>query len=269
MLLCLMFPALLMWLAWYVIMVRITPLASRFRRSARTVSDAGILPDAIGLVFGGQGFAEPNSKAREFMMNAYGAGSAFLALAALIFPWVGWGLSPRDDVAERRNRFAGWAVGGAMLGLTLEFLGLGEAVTRTHAFDNLTAIVFFWTMGLVSFFVLWGILERVASFSEAITVERSGGAALRLGALLPALGLLLGRSFTTLAEGTSPFLADGELPKTLCKFLGPFALFFAAVLIERRRRANAPSPGAGPKTVDWLIGLFYLGSAGLLTYLSR
>jgi hypothetical protein len=169
---------------------------------------------------------------------------------------------------RRLAEFAGWAIGGALLGLTVVFACVTEAVEPR--IKDLQALFFGMLSAFAVYFLLWGILEKLAGLSEAITVERDGGTALRLSAFLPALGLLLaGRALPSQGKGVPYLLANGQLGQHLFLLCGPFALLLVAIPIERWRRENAQSAGCGPKVGDVVIGLFYLAGAGLWTYLSR
>jgi hypothetical protein len=179
-----------------------------------------------------------------------------LALVIWVVPWLG--LSPVDDVAERRNVPAGWAIAGAALGLSLAY-GCAAAGVLEAPVPWIPAAA-----GIVSMLAvlpLWGILEKLAGYSEAITVERDAGAACRLAAVLPALGVLVGRVLPTLWAG------DGAA-RALAALGGPAVLLLTAVLVEWWRRPRAQSGGPLP-AVDVVLALFYLGGAGLWAYLAR
>src|SRR5262245_23291390 len=115
-----------------------------------------------------------------------GAGGACLFVATFAFPWLG--LSPRDDVVERRNRPAGWTVAGALLGLALAFgLAAGGAAPKAFRGPVPSGVA-----AMLALLAVWGALELVAGLSEAITVERDRGCAIRLALFLPVAGLLIG-----------------------------------------------------------------------------
>jgi hypothetical protein len=117
-------------------------------------------------------------------------------------------------------------------------------------------------VGMAILFALWAVLERQAGFAEAITVERDGGAALRLAAFLAALGFLLGLALPQLLA-----LPASWQPVQL--LAGPGVLFLAAVLLENRRGGAAVAPRFRPRVVDVLVALVYLGVAGAWVYLAR
>src|SRR5262249_23316415 len=146
------------------------------------------------------------------------------------FLWLGgistflplFGLSPREDVVERRNHPAAWAISGALVGLTLCFAG---AVGSADPAEEMLSEVPRGLLATLALLLLWAILERLASPSEAITVERDGGAAWRLAGVLIALGLLLGQAF---ADGT----ANPGPVRSVLEFAAPLALLLVATGVE-------------------------------------
>src|SRR5262249_4813254 len=177
---------LLCWALWVGRVAQVSRLASRHRdRVALYLAPPACLL-VLALCFAGRPLTA-SDPFKELVLIGYAAGAWFLALAAWAFPWLG--LSPRDDVAERRNRAAGWALLGAQAGLTLAYgaaAGAGGGAGWGFTPPGLGLL------SILVLFALWGLLEKLAGFSEAITVERDGGSACRLAALLPALGLLVG-----------------------------------------------------------------------------
>lgn len=259
--------ALLTWCFWVRSIVRVTKLASSHGdRLALYLIPFGCEFLLVGCL------SQNGSITRQWQW--YGVGSFYLSVAAVCFPFWGWGLSPRDDVAERGNRPAGWAIAGAMLALTLAFVSLAEAIVMYQASlssrpDNaLRLMLGLAVLPIIPLFIFWGILEKGTNLSEAITVERDGGAALRLGAFLLGLGLLIGRSFPVLIELSLHLTEEGRVWKQSLTLLGPFALLFVAVLVEVVRKTSSRLPGH-PQVIDFVIGLFYLGSTGLWTHLWR
>lgn len=112
------------------------------------------------------------------------------ALVSMLLRFSGLlGVDVRDDVIERRNSAAAAALAGAIIGLMLIFTG-----------SNFGAGPTIWTTigpalsGLAAWAVLWALLESTAGLSEAVTIERDLASGLRLGGLLLANGLVLGRA---------------------------------------------------------------------------
>jgi hypothetical protein len=158
----------------------------------------------------------------------WGLWAAALVAGVHWLPWLG--LSPRDDVAERRNRAAGWAVAGALAGLTL---ACGGAVVAAAVLDSPLPLV--WpVLSLIAFWGLWGVFESLTGVAEKINVDRDRGAASRLAVLLPALGLLVGPALPGLGAGDS-----GPWAPVLCGAV--VVLLVVAILRERHRRPAGPS----------------------------
>ncbi len=113
-------------------------------------------------------------------------GVAWVLVAARCLPYLGY--SVRDDVLERRNGAAAWAIAGALVALTLCFAGgnIGNG-------PGWWVVVFAAALSTVSFFGLWLVFEASARPSRAITIDRDVAAGLRLGGLLTAMGIILGR----------------------------------------------------------------------------
>lgn len=99
------------------------------------------------------------------------------------------GLSVRDDVLERRNLAATWAVAGALVGLTLCYAGanIGDG-------PGWWVVVYSASLSTAGLLALWIILDRLSGLTEAVTVERDVASGLRLGGFLVAAGLILGRA---------------------------------------------------------------------------
>ncbi len=183
----------------------------------------------------------------------FGMAHFLVGVGACAVPLVG--LSPRQDVAERRNHGAGWAIGGAILGLSLAN-GAGASMFLALRED----FTFAGILGTVLFMLSWLIVEWLSGFSEAITVERDGGAALRLAAFLPLLGVSLGLAIASWFTKQSM--------QASCLFAVVAGLVVACPLLEAGFAKNR-RPVSGPGKRDVLVALVYLGIAGLEIILLR
>jgi hypothetical protein len=282
-LICLLYLAAALWGVWYYLLVRVTPLASR-RSDRLLVYALPLVPVLIlAICAGARWLFEPRPPLDRFSVG-FGGGVLWLALIEFAFPWLG--LSARDDVAERRNRAAGWAMTGAQVGLTLCY-AIPVALVDSDRHTLVAMRCGF--LGTFALFVLWGILEWWAGLSEAITVDRDAGTALRLALFLPALGLVIGRAAITVPEAL-------ETKQLLLPHFAPLVLLLAALIVEplciafHSRLAGAagnPSPfplageggGGGERQIapvvapparrDFGIGLAYLIGAGFLLLVMR
>lgn len=114
-------------------------------------------------------------------------GGAWVALSGLLFPVLG--LSVRDDALERRNSASAIGVTGALVASTLTFAGsnIGDG-------PGWWVVIFCAMLSTGALLLLWLLMDMVGGIIEKIRVDRDIGAGWRLGSLLVAAGLILGRS---------------------------------------------------------------------------
>jgi len=149
----------------------------------------GILPLACaGLLFvilKRWAAADVRDDARYLLMYE-ALGAAWVLVATEALPYLGYSL--RDDVLERRNGAAAWAIAGALVALTLCFAGgnIGNG-------PGWWVVVFAAALSTAGFFGLWLVVELSARPSRAITTDRDLATGLRLAGLLTAVGIILGR----------------------------------------------------------------------------
>ena len=114
-------------------------------------------------------------------------GAGWLGGATLIFPFLG--ISARDDVLERGNRAASWAITGALTGASCSFAG-----ANVGNGPGVEAVLFSAVLSSALFIGLWLGMDLLTSISDAITVDRDERAGIRLGGFLLGIGLLSGWS---------------------------------------------------------------------------
>jgi hypothetical protein len=114
-------------------------------------------------------------------------GAGWLGGATLIFPFLG--ISARDDVLERGNRAASWAVTGALTGASCSFAG-----ANVGNGPGVEAVLFSAVLSSALFTGLWLGMDLLTSISDAITVDRDERAGIRFGGFLLGIGLLSGWS---------------------------------------------------------------------------
>jgi uncharacterized membrane protein YjfL (UPF0719 family) len=122
-----------------------------------------------------------------------------------LFPF--FGISAQDDVIERRNTSAFWAVNGALIGVAACFAG-----ANVGNGPGLEAVVFCATIAAMGFFLVWFVLDWAGShWADAVTIDRDYGSGVRLGSVLLATGLTFGSAVTgdweSLAVTVRHFLA--------------------------------------------------------------
>ncbi len=184
-------------------------------------------------------------------------GAAWVGVGLAWLPWLG--LSARDDVVERDNTAAGWAIAGALLGLTACFAGanIGNG-------PGWWVVLFTGGLATTAWFGSWLALELLAQPSESIGIERDVASGLRLSGLLTATGLILGRA----AAGDWHSAAETVVDFVQVGWTAP-VLFGAAVLTERWLRPSAEQPkrhwtlaGAAPAAVYLGLAAVWVASAG-------
>jgi hypothetical protein len=194
----------------------------------------------------------------------------------LIFDWV-WGAIwlvaisrfrlgiDLRDVVERGNHRASWVIAAAQLAATLCF-GLTFVLTPEDMEDGPVLLL---GMGCtIVLYAFWTILEWLTCVAEAVTVEREGGAALRLAAFLVAEGLLLGVAFGQLP----PLFSSRAVFETGASWIKPgmpVALLLLALLLERHCQRYPGPPCSPPEPRDGVIACFFLGVAGLWLFVTR
>ncbi len=176
-------------------------------------------------------------------------GAAWVGFGALWFSW--FGLSLRDDVLERGNAAAAWALAGAILGLTACFAGanIGNG-------PGWWVVLFTGGLATSTWFALWMLLERLVHPSETITIDRDPSAGVRLGALLASLGIVLARAAAGDWHSAGATVRDfvvGAWPALL--------LCLGAAVVESRLRPDAEQPHRPLLMCGLVPSAAYLGLA--------
>lgn len=164
----------------------------------------------------------------------------FLALA---------GLSLRDDVIERRNRAAGWALFGALLGLTLAFAGanVGDG-------PGWWVVVFCAGLSTAGFFLVWIVTDRLTGWADAVTIDRNTAVGIRLGGFFLGLGAILGRAVA------GDWISAGATITDFARAAWPALLLAGlAAVAERHRRPQPEALAQSPVWQGALPALLYAG----------
>jgi hypothetical protein len=181
-------------------------------------------------------------------------GTAWLAVAIQVLPVLG--ISPRDDVIERNNTSAAYAVTGALIGLALAFSGgnVGNG-------PGWWVVLFSSGLATLSLVGLWLILESSTAVSETITVDRDRSAGIRLGGFFSATGAICGRAVA--GDWVSAQATIRDFVGTVQPAL---ALLVIAIVIERAARPR-PRRRTASVSVGVLAAMFYLAVAMAHVYL--
>jgi hypothetical protein len=114
-------------------------------------------------------------------------GAVWLGVAVEALSWLG--LSIDDDVVDRRNPAAAWALAGALVSVSLSYgfanFGEGETIWTTLGPAQLA---------LVACLLLWAAHQRVSGAADAIGIDRDASAGLRFAGMAIATGLIIGRA---------------------------------------------------------------------------
>ena len=188
------------WWRWCVAIVRVNRLASQMRHRvallAIPIFCLGFFVVILRLL------ASSDVRTDTFYVGFYSlVGAGWLGSATFVFPLLG--ISARDDVIERRNASASWAISGALIGVTLCFAG-----ANTGNGPGLHAVLFCAILSTSAFFLLWLGVEMLAAPSEAVTVERDTAAGMRLGGFLVALAIILGGAVAGPWQSVSATMRD-------------------------------------------------------------
>lgn len=178
-------------------------------------------------------------------------GAAWLGVALLFLPW--FGISARDDAAERGNPAAAAALAGSILGIVLCYAGgnVGDG-------PGWWVVFFSAALSTAAFFASFWVLETVAHASEAITVDRDVAAGVRHAAFGVAQGLILGRAVAgdwRSAGATLQDFASNGWPA--------LGLLAAALVLERVLRPTAEAPRRSVVAAGVVPGMVFLAAASL------
>ncbi len=176
-------------------------------------------------------------------------GIAWLGIAVLFFPFAG--ISARDDVVERRNNAAAYAVCGALIGLMLCFAGgnIGNG-------PGWWVVVYSAALSSIALFVLWIGLQVLTRISDTVTIGRDTAAGLRLAGFLIAAGLVLARAVAGDWPGYFQTILD------FVRFGWPvLVIVLIAVLAEFVFRPTVEHPYGSPVLAGLLPGIVYIGLA--------
>ncbi|MBI5529737.1 MAG: hypothetical protein HY897_25710 [Deltaproteobacteria bacterium] len=237
-----------MWGRWYFFVFSVSPLASSHAKRLPIYAAPPLCAGITYLVL--RFFASADVRNDPVYLLFYLAmGSAWLGAAATALPLVG--LSARDDVAERGNPAAGTAIAGAMLGLTLCFVG-----------GNIGNGPGWWVVAFSSGLAtgLWAILaatvEQFGRSNETVTVERSTAAGVRAAGLYVAWGVILGRSVA------GDWHSAGQTVADFARLGWPCAPMALVAIPANRLLDRSTNPGRPRIALTGLLpGIAYLAAA--------
>lgn len=188
-----------LWFEWYGVLWRLGP----YRRERWTAPTAALAPGlaALGLWLALRQVADHEVRESAGYLVFYTTiGLVFLGFAVRLGSLLG--LS-KDNVLERGNPAALWAMLGLLAGQTAAYAG-------ANAGDGpgWWVVLFCAGLGMAALLASWAVYEALGRGAERIAVDRSVAAGISLGGLLVASGLIAGRAAAGDWEGAWPAVVD-------------------------------------------------------------
>lgn len=237
------------WVRWMHLSLAVSDFVSS--RASRTPLVAAPVVSAIALLLVLIFFASHDVRDSVLYIGFYLLlGAMWVGLCTLLFPL--FGLRPPLDVAQRRNRAAGVAGLGAVLGLTLAFAGanIGDG-------PGWWVVLFSSALSTFGFFAVWMLADAIAGTTDAVTIDRDRGAGIRLACFLIAVGAIQGRAVA--GNWASPGATSADWIDLGWPVLG-LALF--EMVVGRMHMSMSRRESPSPILVGALPGLLYLCGAG-------
>ena len=142
-----------------------------------------------------------------------------------------FGISIRDDVAERRNRSAGAAAAGLTIAATCCVAGanIGDG-------PGFEAVLFCAVLATAYLLVLWLVIAQASGLADVITIERELGTGIRAGGWLAGTGVVIG------ACAAGDWISAAATLRDFIRCAWPLAVFACAfALFERSLSRRAPA----------------------------
>lgn len=165
------------------------------------------------------------------------------------------GLSVRDDVLERGNDAAAWAISGALVGGMCCFAGgnVGNG-------PGWWVVLFSAGLSTAALLFLWWVLHAASTVADKVTIDRDVAAGLRSAGFLVGTGMILGRAVA------GDWVSAGATTVDFARMAWPAAILTAACITIERSFRPEPNPAPGAVVVSgWLPACLYIlaGIAGM------
>jgi hypothetical protein len=196
------------------------------------------------------GWAAPDVRgAPDYLVMYLVLGLAWMRVGGSLFAYAG--VSVRDDVVERHNPSALAAVSGAFAGVTFCYAGgnIGSG-------PGWYVVLFSAALATAGLGAIWLLLDQLAGASDGVTIERDAATGLRLGGLLAASGVVLGRAVSGDWHSAGETLQDFALVGWPVLPLATLAL-----LMEWKVKPTVERPRPSPVLSGVLPAVLYLGLA--------
>lgn len=175
-----------LWALWYWAVLPVVPPSLRFGDRRLLIITPLVCAAILYVIL--KKFASHDVRDAPIYLCFYMVmGAAWTGLGTLVLSF--FGLSARDDVLERGNKSAAYAIAGGLIGITLCFSGgnIGDG-------PGWWVVIFAAALSSSSFLVLWCVLDRLTAMADRITVERDMAAGIRLAGFFLGIGMVLGRA---------------------------------------------------------------------------
>jgi hypothetical protein len=242
------------WVIWFYRLVGVEPMGratSGAKVLAAVVAGCALLLAAV-LSFAS---APDVVNSPGYLLFYFLLGLAWLRAAEFGFVYAG--LSIRDDVAERRNAAAVPALAGAFVGATCCYAG-----GNVGAGPGWLVVVFSAGLATAGLAIVWLAVDQITQASELVAVGRDLATGVRLGGLLAASGLILGRAVAGDWHSVDATLVDFGL---IAWVVVPLAA--AAVVLEFVLKPTVTQPAPPALTAGLLPAALYLLAAVTYVYL--
>jgi uncharacterized membrane protein YjfL (UPF0719 family) len=176
-------------------------------------------------------------------------GGGWMGVVSTIMHW--FGVSLRQDAAERRNPAAAVAWCGTMLGVIALYCG-GNIGEGPSLWNN----VFSAGLGTATLLVFWLVLQWTGRISHSITMDRDVASGFRIGGFMFAAGIVFGRALA--GEWHSVVHTANDFARQAW-ITGPMLVL--AMIVELTARPTPKNPRPSPLISGVLPALMYLAAA--------
>jgi hypothetical protein len=198
----------------------------------RLVWLAFMLACAVSMYFVLEKWSSPSVRGDDGEVSSYLIFSlTWIALIQSAFAF--FGISIRDDVAERRNLPAGYAAAGLTIAATCCVAGanIGDG-------PGFEVVLFCAVLATGYLLALWFVVAKVSGLADAITIERALGPGIRTGGWFAGTGVVIG------ACVAGDWISVAATLRDFVRYAWPLAIFaYAFGLFERSVSRRLPVSG--------------------------
>lgn len=243
--------ALIGWIVWYRRALRTSTFISPIRARRSLLLAPLLAHAALLLVLVTISASDVRSDLRYIVMYL-AIGSAWIILCQVGLSIMG--MRVIEDVAQRRNPAASWAVGGFMLGPALCYAGgnIGDG-------PGWWVVLFAAFYATISWFVILFAIDQICGIFDDVFVGRDPAAGVRLMGTSIAIGLILGRGVAGTWVSAAATLDDFARDAWPALIIAGFEI--CATFLSRVARGTRPTL---PASAGFLAAILSVG--GSITY---